>query len=196
MIYIHYEQFKLADVDAIKLVFSSSKTSPSIIIGQSDWNKVKELSNIFKQIPSGKRSYDPIVKMWILPESILKVLLVMPDLGKTAHNDLDAWLNPPKNQDNFKWYDNANIKAEAPEDFFHAHTASSSCVLTETELQAKLLSIVKPFMKMPEDDNLNKEWFLRAYKITARKLHPDLGGDANKMSELNMLWNQYKEIAR
>jgi len=195
MLYIHYEQFKLADVDAVKLIFGT-KTN-HIIVGNLAWEQSKQIINLFKQIPSSKRSFDPVTKIWILPESILKLLLVMPDLGKTAHNDLDAWLNPPKNQDSFKWYDNANIKTEAPEDFFHAHTASSSCVLTETELQNKLVAIVEPLVTFKLS---SKEDMVRGYKLAARKLHPDLNGgsakSAKRMSELNSLWMQYKEVAK
>jgi hypothetical protein len=63
------------------------------------------------------------------------------------------------------------------------------------DIKTKLIAIVQPFMPMPLDElDCNKEWMMRAYKITARKLHPDLGGDAAKMSELNSLYMQYKEI--
>lgn len=211
MLYCHYEIFTLnttlantnvpTSLNMMKLKFSSSASNGAVVNFNRDGAKLKEIIQIIKQIPAGKRSYDDTTNIWIIPATQLSVIdLLLSTQLNTRYNstmirhlDLNAFLNSPAPETKNAWSD-IKVKAEKPEDFFYKPTNG---VMPIADIQARFITIVSPFVPIPSLDDFskfNKEWFMRAYKITARKLHPDLGGDPNKMSELNSLYMQYKEM--
>lgn len=219
MIHLHYEMFNISakaaeamgldSTQMVKLKFTSNKST--VKLQTSDFNHFKATYlSLLKQIPAGKRKYDATDNVWTIPAAAFDVIkqLIEHHGGTQAvlrHKDLyaDFILATDKNNNSKNqkvWHETVreqdSFQAEAAEDFFHAHTISVDTQHIGT-IQNKLLELIKPFMPMPEDETeLTREWFMRGYKIAARRYHPDIkGGDAQKMSELNSLWMQYKEMA-
>jgi len=210
MLYCHYELFTLnttlagtnipTSLQMMKLKFSSSNINGSVVNFRRDGQVLQQIVQILKQIPAGKRSYDDTTNIWTVPFKSLDIInaLLSSQIGGAnqtmfCHVDLDAFLNPPAPESKNKW-SNVKVKTEKPEDFFYKPPTG----MDKNDIIARLTAIVMPYMaesvKQSDGANLDKEFFMRAYKITARKLHPDLGGDPAKMSELNQLWMQYKEM--
>jgi hypothetical protein len=216
MIYLHYETFNISanaanamgldSTQMVRLKFASNKNRVSL--AKYDFDKVqKNLLPLLKQIPSGKRKYDPVDYVWTIPASTFAIIriLVEHDGDPSAvikHKDLykdfihfnwnqaaepaSSWHEQIRESEDFQQ------KVEAPEDFFKNNTTTITSVMTETEIKQKLALLIKPFINF--DLNVRED-FMRGYKLACRRLHPDIkGGDAAKMSELNSLWMQYKEL--
>lgn len=216
MLYIHYEDMPIAqdivDVSGgslepvmIKFKFSSSSIN-CVLNFKRDGEMMNQLIFLIKQIPASHRSFDPVDYIWTIGESKfepLKMLVNAQDKTRPFccyHSDLNAFIYPPKvEKKDQSWAEEIkarhNFKTEQPEDFFHSVSAES-LVLNQSTIETKMLQLIKPYINF-EPALGNKMDFGRAYKLAARRLHPDLAtGDASKMSELNMLWMQYKEVAK
>lgn len=215
MIHLHYEMFNISakaaeamgldSTQMVKLKFASNKNI--VKLSTLDFNKIKsDYLPLLKQIPAGKRKFDPLDNVWTIPASAFAVLKQIVEINSGSpqavirHKDLYADFILASNQNNNSatqkaWHETvreqASFEAEAAEDFFHQQTITTT--MPVTDIQAKLRELILPFATF----ELNtREDFMRGYKIAARRYHPDVkGGDAQKMSELNSLWMQYKEIA-
>lgn len=76
-----------------------------------------------------------------------------------------------------------------PKDYaeqFHYNTAPVRTTETAESIASKLSEYLGVTIKAQELSELKK-----LYRAKARELHPDMGGDAAKMSELNRLWTLY-----
>lgn len=203
MLYCHCEKFSLASQALVKLKFSGSPNLKNSYISFADKKHLQTCVTLLKQIPAGKRSYDPSTYIWTIPETNLEIVELYLNANGGAiieWADLAAAMNP-QTQKNKNWADSlrdaGKVKSESVEDFFKnapgSSTTASAGALTTEALQQRLTLMIKPFVSFELED---RESFLRGYKIAARRLHPDLGGDAAKMSELNSLFMQYKEVMR
>lgn len=214
MLYCHYEIFQLpidvgnmpAGSNMMRFKFSSSTLKASVLNFKRDGDVMKRTIELIKQIPTGKRSYDPATNIWTIPlinKTLIDGMIFSQFISGGSninqvvieHPDLDQFINPPiQNTESKNTWSQTKVKVENPEDFFY----KAPTILSEPDIKMRLIEITKPYLSLPPTmDEVNKEWFMRAYKITARKLHPDLNPDpssAKKMSELNELWTQYKEL--
>lgn len=205
MLYCNYEKYQIqgpyGPIDLVKLVFKSSvDPSAGNWMSSVDKSTLQTCVTILKQIPAGKRSYDPSNHVWTIPAAALNTIelyLVAYGGALLEHQNLFVAMQPKTEQTAKHWAEDlrasGKVKAEATEDFFKNSAPVSSGTLDSNTLQQRLILLIKPYISFDLND---RESFLRGYKIAARKLHPDLGGDAAKMSELNSLFMQYKEVMR
>lgn len=198
MLYGHYEKINIAGEDMYSIRFSS-KPFKATKISNYDWLILNDIVAVIKQIPSGKRSYDPVTFVWTIPENGFRIIVSMlKHVGVVVeHQSLADFMNPSANNSSKpNWADQVRTsqsfkaKVESAEDFFKSNIISSA-TMNESEIKSKLRSLISPFVSFDLED---KESFIRGYKFAARRLHPDLGGDPVKMSELNELYAQYKEL--
>lgn len=206
------EAMGLDSTQMVKLKFASNKST--VKLQTSDFNRVKTVYlPLLKQIPAGKRKFDVIDNVWTIPAYSFDVIrqLVEQETGTGYFSPYMGSSNVIKHKDLYKDYifaandtssktqkawhetvrEQASFEAEAAEDFFHQSVTVHE--LSATDIQQQLKLLIAPHINF----ELNgREDFMRGYKIAARRYHPDIkGGDAQKMSELNSLWMQYKEIA-
>lgn len=79
------------------------------------------------------------------------------------------------------------VPVEYAESFYHENTTPTSAdAETAESIASKLSSFLGVVISTQDLNDLKK-----LYRQKARELHPDLGGDATKMSELNRLWTLY-----
>jgi hypothetical protein len=189
-------QKKTLSVNNLK--FNSSERNLNAPLKRLDYKNVQGILESIKQIPAGQRSYNPQFKIWTIPEETFIVVEILVKIinpkGMVPWNNLFPQTSTP-NSNNEDWTGEAlkRAKVEVPEEFFNSYSVVSEA-LAPSVLQEKLQAIVRPYvLNAPE----TREDFIRAYKITARKLHPDMAtGNAKLMTELNSLWMQYKEICK
>jgi hypothetical protein len=196
MLYAHYEKSN----GFIHLVFSSHMPLYNSKFNSTDFDLIKKLADVYKQIPAGLRSYDPMIKMWTFDENtacllLTGMILATQHKGKPSgkapqfmweHPFLTDWMFPQ--DENFfedgetNWtQQKAKVKAEAAEDFFEKPVTQIPSVTIEATLR-KLLEL-KP------TEEITRKLYLQG----VRKHHPDLGGDPKIMSELNQMWTLYQE---
>lgn len=192
----------------IRAKFSSSYNDARIINFKRDGDYLtKHIVHMIKQIPSGYRTYDPATFIWMFPQknfALIELLMKgQPSIKTTEatrlHTSLDDFISPPTRKERI-WaddlFDSGKIKVEAAEDFFNAGINSGEVIVPE-DVKSKFIALIRPVISFDITINAERDVFLRGYKLAARKFHPDLaGGDAAKMSELNMLWSQYKEVVK
>ncbi len=136
---------------------------------------IEPIVNIIKtQIPATQRSYDPVTYKWeIAMEFWMPIQVVLESLNfhikHLADNDQVGGPTVPKD------YADSFYNEPAPA------TVIAEDVATKLEDILGLVDI----------ERLQQFELKAAYRKTCRVLHPDLGGDAAKMSELNRLWSLY-----
>jgi hypothetical protein len=199
MIYVHYDtvdiSVPIASITGIKttktvtyanFVFSSYEND--LILKSYDFENAKQIMELLKQIPASNRTYDQVSNQWTIPYMAFGALfsgfVVLQRVSLCKHPSLEQWrfettAGPP--------YKDSTPKAE---DFFYSYSqpTSSKKAVSIDELVATLTGMFREIGVSDPD-------IATAYKRAARKLHPDVnGGDGSKMSELNMLWQQYKQL--
>jgi hypothetical protein len=131
------------------------------------------LINLLKgAIPSSNRLYNPDTKTWTLDSIAWKKF---EPIGRSA-----GYLFVVSSKKIEHSYN--------PEDFFYYHSEHSSSSNSETtaSIAAKLSGFLGVTITSQDISELK-----RLYRVKARELHPDFGGDPAKMSELNRLWTLY-----
>ena len=115
-------------------------------------------------IPTSDRAYDPTTKIWVFQEKWFDIVC------STAQG---VWGGG-----------NVTIQNKAS-----AQTAASSNANTSVApaRQAKLDDVIISFFKLLPVNAVRK-----AYQTAAVELHPDRGGDAVKMRQLNEYWSRIK----
>jgi hypothetical protein len=141
-------------------------------------DNIEPIITIIKtQIPATQRSYDPVTYKWeIAMEFWMPIQVVLESLGFTikhlANNDQASGPTVPK---------------DYAENFYNETAPSAAVNENIREKLFEMLEIDVTWVSSKNDpDNLRS-----LYRTKARQLHPDLGGDAAKMSELNRLWSLY-----
>jgi hypothetical protein len=207
MIYTHYQKinFKLAisNTTYVKIYLSDDNLGKGHSIIKNHINR-KEMDHIvamFKQVPSSRRDYDPGTQVWTFEGTAILQLLELYYIGAyrnftpahiKAHmlienQDMDKFLKPTKKYAGdpvLDWDDlKAKVEAEVNHDDFFRQPVSTD-TRTPASIDAQLRSLIGVTDAKVE---LTKKMYLQA----VRKYHPDMGGDAKKMSELNELWTIY-----
>lgn len=80
--------------------------------------------------------------------------------------------------------DIVETKTVGPDNFFYEHAVTQQIEESAPIISAKLIKILGCTNETLKDTNALK----KIYRAKAREFHPDLGGDAALMSELNRLW--------
>jgi hypothetical protein len=82
-------------------------------------------------------------------------------------------------------------KTVGPDNFFYEHAVTQQIPESSNIICAKLMKLLGVTEETLKDTNALK----KVYRAKAREFHPDLGGDADKMSELNRLWTLFNEVS-
>lgn len=139
---------------------------------------IQPLINSLKAgIPSSNRSYDPSTFKWEIAIEYwepYKNLIVI--FGATFQEEQEV-----KSAE----IPNIHVPEDYAANFFHEQAPLQE-VETKESLAAKLSQYLGVTIAAQELSELKT-----LYRQKARQLHPDLGGDATKMSELNRLWTLY-----
>lgn len=195
MLYCHYEHFTVVDKNLTKLKFSSDTRRPAMV-GDLNFINLKTCVEIIKQIPASLRTFEPYQNIWTIPASSFNLARTLWESTKKIdvnnfipHADLKRWA------DGLEGVVLEHEKtAPKPEDFFYntGQVIGGPKVSKDQARMTLVDFLTREAITVFENGDL-----IKSYKIAARKLHPDLnGGDASKMSELNMLWRQYKELEK
>lgn len=124
-------------------------------------------------IPAGMREYNPSSFTWSIDASFWPPIKTILEAGNWILKDVT---------------DNSNgvhVDKDYAENFYYAPTAPTPAESPEAiaKALATFFSLdIADFNKTSQKD------LKKLYRQSARELHPDLGGDATKMSELNRLW--------
>jgi hypothetical protein len=132
-------------------------------VGGYNWKPFKKFKEtLMGLIPSSDRDYNPLTHDWM----ILGKYWEAPVVGIKFLIVAQGW----------------KIKEEKEEDYenFFYNTIPEQHVETHDELHTLLVQLLGT-------EQITK----KAYLLAAKKLHPDVGGDAAQMSELNRLWSLY-----
>lgn len=139
-----------------------------------DYDVLQTLIKIFKStIAVAHREYNPNTKHWSFLASAFTE--IVKPLFKGMH--VPYTIEQPN-----------DTKTVGPENFFYEHAVAGGQI-TETPaiLGAKLIKL----LEIPEETLQDSIALKKVYRQKARQFHPDLGGDAAKMSELNRLWTLF-----
>lgn len=128
-------------------------------------------------VPATNRSYDPLTKTW---EIAIEYWATYRTLLETMHCHFQE-LKEVKSAE----IPNIHVPEDYAANFFHEQAPLQE-VETKESLAAKLSQYLGVTIAAQELSELKT-----LYRQKARQLHPDLGGDAAKMSELNRLWTLY-----
>jgi len=129
-------------------------------------------------IPSTSREYDPVTKLWYIGVEYWNPLEIMlKGMGWTIVDKTGQTATPngPK----------VNVPKDYEENFYYKQQPVVQAV--DAKSIAQQLSQYLGVEITSQDIKTLKT----LYRAKARELHPDLGGDAQKMSELNRLWSLY-----
>lgn len=195
MIYVHYEEIQAGGVLPLtKFVFSSS-SARSAGGDKAHTDRIKKCVEFIKQIPISDRSFDAVKYTWTVHTSaFLNLRALWNHMNYTIdrqsyflHADLKRWM------DGLEGVVLEHEKvAPKPEDFFYSTSQPVRTPKVDKETARMLLV---DFLIYEQVQVFANGDLIKSYKQAARKLHPDLnGGDASKMTQLNYLWQQYKEL--
>jgi hypothetical protein len=127
------------------------------------WKAFKKFKEALMQlIPASDRDYNPLTHDWV----ILDKYWDAPVVGIKYLIVAQGWVITEGTEVDYS-------------DFFY-NTIPEQHVETKDELHALLVQILG-----------TEEISRKAYLLAARRLHPDVGGDAAQMSELNRVWSAY-----
>lgn len=158
------------------------------------FNYVKD--QIFKQVPVGKRAYDPDTYIWSFME----------DAGKLVYDQIKAdtltkqfvFLERITNLDSQvrAGFISRSAATLDPEEFFYNKAGSASRAPLKQDVLEELLEVLG-YMPDYAFEALTPSEQRRAYRRAAIKCHPDVNnGDGSKMSTLNMLWQQWQQLTQ
>lgn len=128
-------------------------------------------------VPASAREYNPDNFKWHIGIEYWPVLEKTFKLAGWSINELapDASTIP-----------HIDVPEDYKENFYNSPIVETVEPLKEVEEKLTLLLELGDPISVYEEIDLKKQ-----YRKMARKYHPDLGGDATKMSELNRLWTLY-----
>ena|ERR1700688_3239156 len=137
---------------------------------------IQPIVDIIKaKVPITSREYNPDSKHWtIAKEYYYPIIEVMRAMG------FKITVQDTTKQDGPK----VHVPEDYAENFYRSEPQASAGTEDVAEKLSQLLQIAD-VSKFDADD------LKKIYRIKARKYHPDLGGDAAKMSELNRLWSLF-----
>lgn len=196
--YLYYEHHKDANGKVVltQLRLSSWQTGKLEIAFYQPLEKIvfESLKGALKWPPISAYSYDPKLYIWSYfgsygvsssygEEVIKKIEAIVTALGQPfkafAVSDLESQITAYNRVDL-----NAKPKMSAEEFFYNHGQPAASPELTKDQITAK-------FRELTGFTYLDK----KSYRQAASIFHPDrIGGNAKKMSEINMLWQMYSRM--
>ena len=127
------------------------------------------------KVPITAREYNPDSKHWTLTkEYYIPIIEIMKAMKFTVTVHDVAKQNAP----------NVDVPKDYEENFYRSEAKPSAIF---EDISAKLATM----LNMEAVELLTADELKTEYRKACRKYHPDLGGDAEKMSELNRLWSLY-----
>jgi hypothetical protein len=186
--YVLFKKFKLHDTDYIKFVFSGEATSQSKFV-----RAIPLLVAVIKEkLPISARVYDPSDHSWtVSQDDFYKLTLSFETVLNAIYSHYQT-INATDWQD-WSVFTPATPKyvAENAEDFFHQPQAASPA-MTKASLQEALSAALALESGIATLVALSDSDLKKAYRRAAMLAHPDRNnGDGSRMSELNMLYQQY-----
>ena len=138
-------------------------------------SSIQPIIDIIKaKVPITAREYNPDSKHWTLAkEYYVAIIEVMKAMGFKVTVQETAKQNAP----------NVDVPKDYEENFYRSEAKPSAGAEDVRASLFKLMGIIEE----PQSYAILKGM----YRFYARLWHPDLGGDAAKMSELNRLWSLY-----
>lgn len=206
-VYINYSDFSWNNQNYVQMAFSGNKNYHDVhYISKQEFELVKLLITLIKQqIPSAQRNYEPTEKIWMISaqkrqeyETLFSLtgnytwnkVPSLLDYIITSKLDYDRNLFSAQKQREFEYMKQQGIKAENAEDFYHQFKEPESQQVSKIpfiEIKKRLFDLM--------DYKMEVQLTKTDYRKASRKLHPDFnGGDGSKMSELNMLWQEYIKL--
>jgi len=139
---------------------------------------IQPMIDIIKaKVPITAREYNPDSKHWtISKEYYVPIAEVMKAMGFKVTVQEVAKQNAP----------NVDVPKDYEENFYRSEAKPSAGTESYTSVREQLFTLLEVALESQEPADLKS-----IYRKKARQLHPDLGGDAEKMSELNRLWSLY-----
>jgi hypothetical protein len=137
------------------------------------WATLEAVIGIFKSsISVSNREYNPETKEWtfvstVFSQTVEKIFVTL---------KLDYTVTETSN-------------TVGPENFFYEHAVNQPIVESGNVISAKLIKL----LDITEETLKDSAALKKVYRAKAREFHPDLGGDATKMSELNRLWTLFND---
>jgi hypothetical protein len=167
------------DVKRVKVKSLANNTVMEIqfiTVPRRGWFKenIEPIITVIKtQIPATQRSYDPATYKWeIAMEFWMPIQVVLESLGFRIEYAADASDSGPT----------------VPKDYADSFYNEPAPIAAISENVAEKLAVL---LNVHDLGPFNNGELKTMYRKCARALHPDLGGDAAKMSELNRLWSLY-----
>lgn len=183
---------KLKVVNMISFTFSLSPNN-FIIWRMRDNSNFAVYHSLLLQIPSGERSYDPNTKVWTIRKEKFDTIFQFFDAtamilhGDITNDIVKGWTAFDAEDEERRKKQKA---APAAEEFFYHYSQP-----TTTRASLSLDDLVSKITQLILDAGISETDLSVAYKKAVRKLHPDVNnGDGSRMSELNMYWQQLKQL--
>ena len=148
-----------------------------ITMPRKGWFKdnIQPVIDVMKNmIPANAREYDPATFKWQI------AIEYWPSLRQilTSIQFAVKEVSPSTSH--------ANVPKDYAENFYHAP------VKREVETKESILVLLAKLLGIHEDiASMELVALKKKYREAARRYHPDLGGDAAKMAELNRVWSIY-----
>ena len=163
----------------IKAVFNGSIMELRFnTIPRRGWFKdnVQPVIDVIKTaIPGHMREYDPARFTWAFAIEVWPtVKAIVENTGFVLEEKKEA-------------HAHVNVPEDYVENFYHeAHPAKTT--ETKESVAKQLEALLESVISL---EHLSEFELKKLYRQKARQLHPDMGGDAAKMAELNRLWSIY-----
>jgi len=203
---VYYQETKMPQLDS-ELRPTGVYTDIVCIYFKSTWKSLKDrereylIQDLKKFIPFTERTYDPIDHFWTIPAEKFKYLKTfwmglyeMPDSSFVKVKDIRSVRGTSTDPDS-----KPEEQKLDPEEFFYnkQSTALSVDKLPLATLRERLQAFIDSALGAEASERLDSPTCnaRKLYLKTVRKLHPDLNsGDSSKMSEFNMLWQNYTAL--
>ena len=148
-----------------------------ITIPRKGWFKdnIQPVIDVMKNmIPANAREYDPATFKWQIAIEYWPALRQILTSTQFAVKEVSPSTS------------HANVPKDYAENFYHAP------VKREVETKESILVLLAKLLGIHEDiASMELVALKKKYREAARRYHPDLGGDAAKMAELNRVWSIY-----
>ena len=146
-----------------------------ITMPRKGWFKdnIQPVIDVMKNmIPANAREYDPATFKWQIAIEYWPALRQI--LTSTQFTVKEIWPTAT----------HANVPKDYAENFYHVPAKR------EVETKESILALLAKLLGIHEDiASMELVALKKKYREAARRYHPDLGGDAAKMAELNRVWS-------
>jgi hypothetical protein len=207
-------------VNIVRLIFSSGPNQANISWNK-DKETFETFKKMLLQIPSSQRSYDATTHIWTIKADKFNLIVSLFTPVNTREHGPNSLYPGRATLANFIQncqtrsnrfngaYGNTvfdrETKAPNAEDFFYNKSQPvSSTQMPLEQVRTKLFDLIgapaQPSISYANTNpsvskDIDIKTLTKLYRQAALKYHPDRNnGDATQMSQLNMLWQQYKSM--